>query len=516
MSKEQRRAWWMVVLVSVAGLGAASNRPALIDAVKQADTASVRALLQQQVDVNATEPDGTTALHWAAHRDNREMVELLIRADAHVGATNDYGVTPLSLACTNGNGDIVERLLDAGADPETRTSGETALMTAARTGGLDAVNVLLARGADVSATDPGSAQTVLMAAVAEAHPAVAHVLLEHGADLQAKSQAGFTALAFAVRAGDLESVKLLLAAGASANEKLAVVRRAEIDGSADYMDTPDGTTVLVLAIANAHYELGKYLLDQGADPNAVSEGRTALHAVVQTMNWEGLGSPDAELTGSGRLGARDLLAALLAAGANVNATLAKIGRGRNSSVRGYTVEESETVGVTPFWIAARAGDVRTMRVLAAHGADPDLGTLQGTTPLMVAAGVGFTDGATPGSEADALQAVKFLLELGADVNAAQGTGPDCTPRNYSGGGGGKNYNGWVCGWTPLHGAAARGANSIVEFLVDHGARLDVRDKTGKTPLQVAEFTSLNATAYIRESTARLLGELMSEKGLAER
>jgi ankyrin repeat protein len=109
-----------------------------------------------------------------------------------------------------------------------------------------------------------------------------------------------------------------------------------------------------------------------------------------------------------------------------------------------------------------------------------------------------------------------MLELGADVNAAQGTGPDCAPRDYSGGGGGRNYNGWVCGWTPLHGAAARGANTIVKFLVDHGARLDVEDRTGKTPLRVAEFTSLNATAYIRESTARLLGELMSEKGLAGR
>ena len=515
MSRERLCAWWMVVLVSVAGLGAASNRPALIDAVKQADTASVRALLQQ-VDVNAPEPDGTTALHWAAHGDDPEILDLLIQAGANVNATNEYGVTPLSLACITGSAVTIGALLQAGGDPEARTSGETALMTAARTGGLDAVNVLLAHGADVRAKDPSSGQTVLMAAVAEAHPAVAHVLLEHGADLHAKSQAGFTALAFAVRAGDLESVKLLLAAGAGANERLAVVRRAEIDGSADYMNAPDGTTVLVLAIVNAHYELAKYLLDQGADPNADSDGRTALHAVVQTMNWEGLGSPDAEVTGAGRLDARDLLGALLAAGANVNARLAKSGRGRNSSVRGYTVEESQTVGVTPFWIAARAGDVRTMRVLAAHGADPDLGTHQGTTPLMVAAGVGFTDGATPGSEPDALEAVKFMLELGADVNAAQGTGPDCAPRDYSGGGGGRNYNGWVCGWTPLHGAAARGANTIVKFLVDHGARLDVEDRTGKTPLRVAEFTSLNATAYIRESTARLLGELMSEKGLAER
>ena len=516
MRRERLCAWWMVALVSVAGLGATSSRPALVDAVKQADKASVRALLQQQVDVNVSEPDGTTALHWAAHGDDPEILQLLIRAGANVNASNDYGVTPLSLACLTGNAATVDALLKAGGDPEARTSGETALMTAARTGGVDVVNVLLAHGADISATEVKSGQTMLMTAVAEAHPAVAHVLLEHGADVRARSQAGFTPLAFAVRAGNLESVKLLVAAGASANERLAVVRRAAVEGSADYMDTPDGTTVLVLAVVNAHYELATYLLDQGADPNADSDGRTALHAVVQTMNWEGLGSPDAELTGAGRLDARDLLGALLAAGANVNARLAKSDGGLNSSVRGYTVEESGTVGVTPLWIAARAGDVRTMRVLAAHGADPHLGTQQRTTPLMVAAGVGFTDGATPGSEDDALDAVEFLLELGADIHAAQGTGPDCTPRNYSGGGGGKNFPGWVCGWTSLHGAAARGADSIVKFMVDHGARLDVQDKAGKTPLKVAEFTSLNATAYIRENTARLLRELMSEQGLAER
>ena len=512
MRRERLCAWWMVALVSVAGLGATSSRPALVDAVKQADRASVQALLQQQVDVNAPEPDGTTALHWAAHGDDLEILHLLIRAGADVNASNDYGVTPLSLACLTGNAATVDALLKAGADPEARTSGETALMTAVRTGGVDVVNVLLAHGADVTATEPSSGQTVLMAAVAEAHPAVAHVLLEHGADVRAQSQAGFTPLAFAVRAGDLESVKLLVAAGASANEKLAIRRRAEIDGSADYMDTPDGTTVLVLAVVNAHYELATYLLDQGAEPNADSDGRTALHAVVKTMNWESLSSPDPELTGTGRLDARDLLGALLAAGANVNARLPKSDRRRNSAVSGYTVEESGTVGVTPLWIAAQAGDVRTMRVLVAHGADPHLGTQQGTTPLMVAAGVGFTDGATPGSERDALDAVEFLLELGADIHAAQGTGPDCTPRNYSGGGGGGTYNGWVCGWTPLHGAAARGVDSIVQFLVDKGAKLDVQDKTGQTPLRVAEFSSLNATAYIRESTARLLRELMSERG----
>ena len=150
MRREQLCAWWIVALVSLAGLGATSSRPALVDAVKQADTASVEALLLQQVDVNAPEPDGTTALHWAAHGDDPEILHLLIQAGANVNASNDYGVTPLFLACTNGNAAIIGRLLKAGADPESRTAGETTLMTAARTGAVDAVKVLLAHGADVT------------------------------------------------------------------------------------------------------------------------------------------------------------------------------------------------------------------------------------------------------------------------------------------------------------------------------------------------------------------------------
>ena len=176
MRRERLCAWWMVALVSVAGLGAASSGPALVEAVKNGDKASVQTLLEQQIDVNVSDPDGTTALHWAAHGDDPEILHLLIRAGANVNASNDYGVTPLFLACTNGNAAIVERLLKAGADPESRTAGETALMTAARTGAVDAVKVLLARGADMSATEPERGQTILMTAAAEAHPVVVQVL----------------------------------------------------------------------------------------------------------------------------------------------------------------------------------------------------------------------------------------------------------------------------------------------------------------------------------------------------
>ena len=503
----------ILVLQLTVGVGASQPHESVIAAVRAGDATALRTLLDAgQMKVDAPEPDGTTALHWAAHRDDLVAVDLLISAGADVNATNDYGVTPLFLACTNVSAEVVARLLNAGADSEARTEGETALMTAVRTGSIDAVKLLIAHGADLGATELESGQTLLMTAAAEMHPSVVRLLLAEGVDVHARSVVGFTPLTFAVRAGDLESVKLLVAAGASANERLPSAQTAgETNAGDDDNDTPAGTTALVLAIVNAHYELAEYLLEQGADPNADSEGQTALHALVSTMNWEGLGSPDAELTGAGSLDARDLLAVLLAAGANVNAVMARaIGNGITT---GFSVEPQAMFGVTPLWVAARAGDIRTMRVLAAQGADLHRGTEGGTTPLMVAAGVGFTDGATPGSEADALEAVKHLVERGADIHHMQGTDPDCTPRNYTGGGGSRNLPGLVCGWTALHGAAVRGADSIVQFLVDQGARLDVQDKAGKTPLQVAEFTSLNATSYVRESTAQLLRELMIERNL---
>lgn len=506
----------VLVLLLAVGAGASQPRASMVAAARAGDAATLRALLDAgRVEVDAPEPDGATALQWAVHRDDPGMVELLIGAGADVNLTNDYGVTPLSLACTNGSAEVVARLLDAGADPEVRTEGETALMTAVRTGSVDVVELLIARGADVGARELASGQTLLMMAAAEMHPALVRLLLARGADVHARSVVGFTPLLFAVRAGDLESVRLLIGAGAGADERLPSVGGAPgapPAGTAGEDDgAPRGTTALVLAIGNAHYELAQYLLEQGADPNADSEGQTALHALVSTLNWEGLTGPDPEVTGTGRLDARDLLAVLLAAGADVNAGLTRaLGGG---IITGFSVEPEAMLGVTAFWQAARAGDIRTMRVLADHGAELHHATERGTTPLMVAAGVGFTDGATPGSEADALEAVRFLVEQGADVHHRQGTDPDCTPRNYTGGGGSRNLPGLVCGWTALHGAAVRGADSIVQYLVDQGARLDVRDKAGQRPLEVAEFTSLNATSYVRESTARLLRRLMIQRNL---
>lgn len=450
-------------------------------------------------NVRVADPDGTTELHWAVHRGDPATVERLLRAGADPNAKSEYGVTPLFLACSagsEGNGSIVEALLNAGADTTTLVNGEPPIVTASRTGNIAAVKSLMARGVDVNAKEATSGQTALMQAVAEAHSEVARSLIDNGAAVDARTALGFNALAFAVRAGDLESVRLLVRAGASVNDVLtARAVRTDVAGR----EGANRTTLLVMAVVNAHYEVAKFLLDEGADPNADSDGRTALHALVQSMNWEGLGPPDSELTGQGDLGARAFMTELLDAGADPNARMTKE-RGSHS----YNLDSF--IGGTPFWFAAKAGDVPTMRYLLKRGASPLLANSQGTTPLMVAAGVGFVDGVTAGTEKEALEAVQLTLELGNPLDTVQGTGSDCVPRNYD-----SHAAGRVCGWTALHGAAARGADSIVRLLVDKGARMDIRDKTGKTAQEVAEFSSLAASPYVRESTSLLLKQLATDR-----
>src|SRR5262245_53888625 len=275
-----------VVLLSAANL-AAQGRLRLVDAVKRQDRQAVRALLKQKADVNAAEGDGATALHWASYKDDIETVELLIRAGATVDAANDLGVTPLSLACANGNAAVVAKLLTAKANPNLATPGGVSpLMIAARVGSVPTVNALLAAGANVNASEASRGQTALMWAAAQRHSDVVRMLIDHGADIRARSRVsllrvnrggpngtdadvshvddvekgGSTALLFAARQGDLESAKLLVAAGADVNTT-----------------APDGYSALVLASHSGHGALASFLLEHGADPNSAGAGFTALH-----------------------------------------------------------------------------------------------------------------------------------------------------------------------------------------------------------------------------------------------
>ena len=451
--------WCLIAVIAVAGLAAASNdsRNALqlADAVKAGDQAAVRQLLEQHANVNAPQADGSTALFSAVHRDDLATTDLLLRAGAKVNITNGYGVTPLWLACRNGNAAIIEKLLSAGADANASFStGETALMTASNSGNAEAVKVLLSHGAKVNAKEPNLGQTALMWAAAEKHPEVVKMLIEHGADIHARSKGGFTPLLFAAQAGDLDSARILIDAGEDVNET------APSHGQLAAWGRPDGMSPLVLAAAMGHEALGIFLLEKGANANATDlNGITPLHyAVRKGLSILGDVQYNPYANYLFRPSMLDLMKALLAHGANPNAQLTKQ-LPEPPFTRGSRLT---TIGMTPFMLAAAAGDVPAMRVLLAGGADPNIRNAEMVTPLMVSAGMGRFVDFLEGEEQLCLEAIKLELELGADVNAATGRGQ-----------------------TALHAAAHSGVNTILQYLVDHGANLNAKDILGQTPWNMA-------------------------------
>jgi ankyrin repeat protein len=492
-------------MVFAAGLSqAAGQNPArqalLADAVEHRDQQAVQSLLQKGVDVNAPQSDGATALHWAAYLEDPKTADLLIRAGAKVDTANKYGITPLLLACGNGNAAVIERLLRAGADPNrTVRAKETPLMIAVRTGSVEAVKALLRAGADLNAKEDWNGQSALMWAAAAGHGSVVQALIEGGADFRARSNGGTTPLLFAVRKGDMSSVKALLAAGADVNEK-----------------RPDLATPLLVAIINGHEDLVDLLLDHGADPNAeggtteltvqgtraqpvkitlktpshhdqllqvASEGGNGrnnswgkpLQAAVHVANWHI--SDQFIAVHFDRL---RVIKSLLAHGADVN--------GRNTDMEprwSGARYRRRLVGATAFLFAAKSADVEVMRLLLAHGADPKINTGANITPLMAAAGIAWASNQDRASEAQVLEAVKLLLEdVGADVNAVNDVGE-----------------------TAMHAAAYRGANSVVQYLYDKGAKLDVVALDGRTPLIVAEGVEYGNSFASQPQTAALLRKL---------
>jgi uncharacterized protein len=472
-----------VIVLSATSLQADSR---LADAAMAPNPEAVRSLLKQKVDVNAPQPDGTTALHWAVRQDDLETADLLIRAGANVKAANRFGATPLSLAATNGNAAMIEKLLKAGEDANAvvSESGDTVLMLAARTGKPEAVAMLLNHGADVNKTN-ATGQTALMWAASQRNSAAVQVLIEHKADLSIKTHVappskpmdtifsapfpvgGMTALLFAARQNDLKSASLLIAAGADVKES-----------------AQDGTSPILVAILNGHYALAKFLLEKGADPNAVDgKGRAALYAAVDMRNleWSTRPAPPEKDT----MTELDLIKALIAHGANPNARLTK-----KIPLRGqpsFDGRWANMIGATPFWRAAQSDDVTVMRLLVEKGADPLLATTDHTTPLMVAAGVGWSDGQSHGSQSDAPEALRLCLEWGGDVNAAN-----------------------EVGYTALHGAAFRGANEVVKLLVEKGAKMDVKNQEGRLPVNMAEGMHIGPGGWVEhEDTAALLRKLMA-------
>jgi len=515
------------LLLSIAGLGAGSSEVA--DAVMRGDKAAVQMLLAQHADVNAPQADGATALHWAVFRSDKETVDLLIRAGANAKAANREGATPLWLASINGDAAIIEALIKGGADPnEKQPLGRTPLMEASRTGNVDAMKVLLDHGAQVNAKETLRGTTPLMWAADEGHAAAIKLLIDRGADIKAQSslvergrgpalgkssdprkqvaaqgaalaagqaspplgggraaapagrgggrggrggagagaaQAGangtdqtgdftddaaaaafgfggagrgravvkdggaLTPLVYAVRADDLESVKVLLAAGADVNQV-----------------TGYGWSPLLVATQNRYYKLGAYLIDHGADVNLANKGMwTPLYLATDNRNIESGDYP----VRKGDMDHLDFIKLLLDHGADVNARLKDSTETRTV----FTNQWLDENGATAFLRASQSGDIVLMKLLLAHGADPKIDTVLHVTALQVAAGIGWVEGITyEWSPEQTLAAVKLLLDLGLDPNAQSDTGR-----------------------VALHGAAHKGATAVVQVLVDHGAKLNIRD-----------------------------------------
>lgn len=474
----------------------------LVDAAQAKDAAAVRALLAQGADVNAVSDDGSTALLWAVHNDDAALVDALLKAHANARQANDLGATPMAEAAVTGNLTVLRSLLKAGADADSpNAQGQTALMVIARTGNLEAARLLLARGAKVNAAEAVRGQTPLMWAAAESQPAMVRELIAHGANVNAttlvnesqrqvsgepraqyRPAGGFTALMFAARQGCLECARTLVEKGARI----------------DYTD-PEGVTPLILAVNNFNFDTGAYLLSQGANPNLWDWwGRTALYCAVDLNTIPRGGRAD--LPSLDKTTSLKMIDLLLTAGANPNLQLKLLPPYRAVGAdRG--ADTMLTIGTTPLIRAAKAGDVAAIRLLLAHGANPNLPQVGGISAVMAAAGVGSTSIDTRGSlktQAELIESLRLLLAAGGDVNLKDKQGR-----------------------SPLHGAAFWGYDDIVAFLAANHAQLDARDAKGLTALDYALGKAGGQGrggqgVTVNQATAKLLEELIGSKVTAQR
>ena len=446
-----------ILSLTLAGVGSAAEDQHLLDAAERNDAVSIEVLLAEGADATASHSDGATALHWAAYWDDVATAQRLIDAGASVNAANELAVTPLTLACRNGSESMAETLLRAGAEASSvGRAGETMFMTCARTGRLGPVELILAGGADPNAREHDAGQTALMWAVAGNHLSVVRALVEAGAALGSRSDGGFSPLLFAAREGALDSARFLVEAGDDLNAATPNGLSPLLVAAAS-IDAVTGSDYRLVPSSSQHEALGVYLLEQGADVHRADEfGMTALHHAVET-------------------GKMSLLEALLALGADPNVRVTRPLPYR----RGDYVSRAVYDGASPFWLAARLGEVGMMRRLVAAGADTALPSVTGVTPLMVAAGLSQTD-SRMAAEKKLLEAVTYLVtERGADVHAGD-----------------------MRGRTAMHGAANTSADRIITYLADQGAVVDVPDQNGRTPHDYAL-----SPRRPRPVTAALLREL---------
>jgi ankyrin repeat protein len=495
-------------------LRAIANEGSLVDAARVEDWDAVRGLIGDGINPRAVDVDRNQAIHWAVRADAIEVAELLLGAGADASAENLHGVTPLYLATRNAHVPMMEILLEAGADGnQVDVTGETVLMLAAQTGEVEAVRTLLAHGAEVNAAEPRYGMTPMMYASRDGHVDVIEALLEHGADITIRTETAetpahrlpcigqsgcgshglgivrgglpergrrdpipgaMTALMYASREGHLDSVGLLLDAGAEVNE----------------VDMND-VTPLMLAISNNRLDVARHLIEEGANIHQVDwYGRTPLWLAVEMRNvdihyttFEHMVDPEER---EALLGfARDLLEM----GADPNIRIQEVPPLRSwLYLLGGSLAWVDFTGQTPFLLASLSGDVETMRLLLEYGADPHIPTFEGTTPLMAAAGVNWVSNQTYTEWDTLLEAIQLCWELGMDVNAVNSMG-----------------------LTAVMGAANRGSDDIIRFLVEKGGRLDAKDNEGRTSLDWAGGVFLATHApEPKPSSIALIRELMGD------
>lgn len=488
----------LLPLAATAQVPSAADRGLdLLAAIKAGDRQSAQVLLDGAGSVDASEPDGTTALHYAVLNNDAELVQDLIALKADINARTRYGITPIYLAAQNGNADILAALLKAGASAnEVYHEGETVLHTAARTGNPQAVELLLEAGAAVDAREEWHGQTPLMWAMAQKHVDLLPLLLKHGANVNAISNieewerqvtmeprdkwlppGGMSPLLFAAREGCIACIKPLVDAGAN------------IDAA-----TPKGITSLLIAIINGHYDVAYALAEAGANVNLSDDtNRSPLYAAVDfnIMRESNRPSPDVY---TNEHTAYELIELLLAKGADVNVQLSKAPPFRLKLDRG--TDSMLVAGTTPFLRAAKSADVPVMKLLLAHGADPALATAQGINPLMTAANLGTKESDTTGrykTQAQIIEAIQLCLDRGLDINAKANDGR-----------------------TAIFGAATFGLNEVVQYLYDHGASVDYKDKQGLGPLDAASgkaggFGFTGADGVFWKDTVALLESMIAKE-----
>jgi ankyrin repeat protein len=473
-----------IPLMLVAGATAASI--GLPDAAHNRQKAAVEELLKQQADVNATDVEGMTALIWAAHWNDLDLARTLLRAGANPNAKSAFDDTALYEACVNGNAAMVEALLEAGVDANgSRGEGETALMTASRTGNAETVKVLLAYGADPKAQESWRHETALMWAAAENHTDVVRALIGAGSDVNAKSvvwewpklklrsgdlgvalpDGGLSTLMYAARKGALEPARLLVEAGADLNYK-----------------EPQGYTALLIAILNGQYELASVLVDKGA---RIDDGALRLTVEVRDMDKSDKHPAPMDF---GKLRSLDFMKILIDHGAALD------GEFKPRLPQRAIMEGGGPAIGSPLYRAARSTDLEAMNLLLERGANPKYMTQNHSTVLMAAAGQNFNkETGTGGEQKDAIAAIKMLMAEGVDVNAANDLGQ-----------------------TAMHFAAQKGSEKVIEFLAESGAKIDAKDKRGKTPLDIASGIGLggNSEGVPEEEAMAVLKKLLEAKGRA--